>query len=174
MRTKGNDSKELAGDLREAVRAMDRGIPLQGVATYGELLGTQLASRRYQMFLLAAFAGLALLLATVGLYGVIAHSVTQRTAEVGVRMAFGASARDVTAMVLRQALALTAGGLGIGMALSLLLRQVLASEIFGISFLDPLVYIGVALALLGAAVAATMFPAKRAASIDPLQALRAE
>ena len=136
MRTKGNDPTKLAGDLPEAVRATDRGIPLERVATYAELLGNQLASRRYQMFLLAAFAGLALSLAAVGLYGVVSYGVTQRTAEIGIRIAFGASGRHLTAMVLRQALSLTVVGLGIGMALSVLLRQILVSEIFGIQFLD--------------------------------------
>jgi ABC-type antimicrobial peptide transport system permease subunit len=153
---------------------MDRGIPLEQVATYSELLASQLAPRRYQMILLATFAALALSLATVGLYGVVSYGVTQRTAEIGVRIAFGASARHVTTMVLRQALSLTAAGLGVGMASSVLLRQILVSEIFGIQFFDIPVYVGVSLVLLGVAMAAAIVPARRAASIDPLQALRTE
>jgi putative ABC transport system permease protein len=174
VRTKGNDPRKVAGDLRDAIPAMDRGIPLEQVATYSELLASQLAPRRYQMILLATFAALALSLATVGLYGVVSYGVTQRTAEIGVRIAFGASARHVTTMVLRQALSLTAAGLGVGMASSVLLRQILVSEIFGIQFFDIPVYVGVSLVLLGVAMAAAIVPARRAASIDPLQALRTE
>jgi putative ABC transport system permease protein len=172
--TKVNDPATVANDLRDAVRAIDRGIPLERVATYEELLGTQFAPRRYQMFLLAAFAGLALLLAAVGLYGVVSYAVTQREGEIGLRMAFGASLQDVTAMVLKQAFLLTASGVGIGVAMSLLTRHILANEIFGIQFLDLPVYVGVILLLATVALAAAAFPARRAASIDPMQTLRME
>ena len=172
--TKVNDPARVSNDLRDAVRVIDRGIPLERVATYEELLGTQFAPRRYQMFLLAAFAGLALLLATVGLYGVVSYAVSQREGEIGLRMAFGASLQDVTAMVLKQAFLLAASGLGIGVAMSLLTRQILANEIFGIQFLDLPVYVGVILLLATVALAAATFPARRAASIDPMQTLRME
>jgi predicted permease len=172
--TKVNDPPRVANDLRDAVRAIDRGIPLEQMATYEELLGTQFAARRYQMFLLAAFAGLALLLAAVGLYGVISYAVTQRKGEIGLRMALGASLQDVTVMVLKQAFLLAGFGLAIGMAMSLLTRQILANEIFGIHFLDLPVYVGVILLLPTVALAAAAFPARRAASIDPMQTLRME
>jgi len=172
--TKVNDPARVANDLRDAVRAIDRGIPLERVATYEELLGTQLAARKYQMFLLAAFAGLALLLAAVGLYGVVSYAVTQRKGEIGLRMAFGASLQDVTAMVLRQAFLLAGSGLGIGMVMSILTRQILANEIFGVHFLDVPVYLGVTLLVPAVALAAAAFPARRAASIDPMQTLRME
>jgi ABC-type antimicrobial peptide transport system permease subunit len=172
--TKVNDPARVANDLREAVRVIDRGIPLERVATYEELLGTQFAPRRYQTFLLSAFAGLALLLAAVGLYGVVSYAVTQRKGEIGLRMAFGASLQDVTAMVLRQAFLLAGSGLGIGMAMSLLTRQILANEIFGIQSLDLPVYVAVMLLLPTVALAAAAFPARRAASIDPMQTLRME
>jgi len=172
--TKVNDPARVANDLRDALRAIDRGIPLERTATYDELLGTQVAPLRYQMFLLAAFAGLALLLAAVGLYGVFSYAVTQRQREIGLRMAFGASLQDVTAMVLRQALLLAVFGLGIGMATSLLTRQILANELFGIRFLDLPVYLGVILLLATVALAAAALPARRAASIDPMQILRME
>ena len=164
----------VANDLRDAVRTIDRGIPVERVATYEELLGTQFAPRRYQMFLLAAFAVLALLLAAVGLYGVVSYAVTQRQGEIGLRMAFGASLQNVMAMVLKQAFLLAATGLGIGIAMSLLTRQILAKEIFGIHFLDLPVYVGVILLLATIAIAAAAFPARRAASIDPMQTLRME
>jgi putative ABC transport system permease protein len=172
--TKGNDPARVANDLRDAVHAIDRAIPLERVATYEELLGTQFAPRRYQMFLLATFAGLALLLAAVGLYGVVSYAVTQRTGEIGLRMAFGASLQDVTAMVLKQAFLLAGSGFGIGIAISLLTRQILANEIFGIHFLDPPVYVGVILLLATVALVAAALPARRAASIDPMQTLRME
>ena len=172
--TKVHDPATVANDLRDAVRAIDRGIPFERVATYEELLGTQFAARRYQMFLLAAFAGLALLLAAVGLYGVVSYAVTQRKGEIGLRMAFGASLQDVTAMVLKQAFLLAGSGVGIGMAMSLLTRKILANEIFGIQFLDLPVYVGVILLLATVALAAAAFPARRAASIDPMQTLRME
>jgi ABC-type antimicrobial peptide transport system permease subunit len=170
--TKLNDPARVANDLRDAVRAIDRGIPLERVATYEELLRTQFAPRRDQMFLLAALAGLALLLAAVGLYGVVSYAVTQRQGEIGLRMAFGASLQDVTVMVLKQAFLLAGSGLGIGMAMSLLTRQILANQTFGIHFLDLSVYVGVILLLATVALAAVAFPARRAASIDPMQALR--
>jgi putative ABC transport system permease protein len=172
--TQVNDPARVANDLRDAVRAIDRSVPLERVATYEELLGTQFAQRRYQMFLLAVFSGLALLLSAVGLYGVVSYGVTQRKGEIGLRMAFGASFEDVTAMVLKQAFLLAGSGLGIGMVMSLLTRQMLASEIFGIHLLDLPVYVGVILLLASVALAAAAFPARRAASIDPIETLRME
>lgn len=172
--TKITDPARAANDLRDAVRALDRGIPLERVATYEELLAAQFAPRRYQMFLLAAFAGLALLLAAVGLYGVVSYVVTQRQGEIGLRMAFGASSQDVTAMVLKQTFQLAGFGLGIGMAMSLLTRQILANEIFGIHFLDVPVYVGVMALVATVALGAAVCPARHAASIDPMQALRTE
>lgn len=174
LNAKINDPSRVANDLRDAVRAEDRGIPLERVATYEELLETQLAPRRYQMFLLAAFAGLALLLAAVGLYGVVSYAVTQRQGEIGLRMAFGASSEDVTAMVLKQAFLLAGSGLATGMVTSLLTRQILANEIFGINFLDLPLYLGVIVLLATVALAAAAFPARRAAAIDPMQTLRME
>lgn len=174
LNTKINDPSRAATDLRDAVRALDRGIPLERVATYEELLGAQFAPRRYQVFLLAAFAGLALLLAAVGLYGVVSYAVTQRQGEIGLRIAFGASLQDVMGMVLKQAFLLAGSGLGIGMAMSLLIRQILANEIFGAHFLDLPLYVGVIVLLATVALAAAAFPARRAASIDPMQSLRME
>jgi predicted permease len=174
LNTKVNDPARVINDLRDALAQIDRGIPLEGVATYEELLGIQIAARRYQMFLLATFAALALLLAAVGLYGVVSYGVTQRQGEIGLRIAFGASFQDVMAMVLKQAFLLAGFGLGIGMLMSLLIRQILANEIFGIHFLDLPLYGGVMLLLAVAALAAAAFPARRAASIDPIQTLRME
>jgi predicted permease len=174
LRTKVNDPARVIKDLRDALAQINRGIPLERATTYEELLGIQIAARRYQMFLLATFAGLALLLAAVGLYGVVSYAVTQRQGEIGLRMAFGASLQDVTAMVLKQAFLLAGFGLGIGMAMSLLTREILANEIFGIHFLDLPLYGGVMLLLAIVALAAAAFPARRAASIDPIQTLRME
>ena len=126
------------------------------------------------MLLLAAFGGLSLLLAAVGLYGVVAYAVTQRTQEIGLRMAFGATSRDVIEMVLRQALLLAGCGLAAGIGMAFAFRQVLRSEIFGIQSVDLPLYAELALLLLGVALAAAYAPARRAAAVDPTQALRSE
>jgi putative ABC transport system permease protein len=174
LHTNVSDPANAANDLRDAIGALDRGIPVEQLATYEELLAAQFAPRRYQMFLLAAFAGLALLLAAVGLYGVVSYAVTQRQGEIALRMAFGASLQDVVAMVLKQLFLLAGSGFGVGTAMSLLTRQILANEIFGIHLLDLPVYLGVILLLATVALAAVAFPARRAASIDPMQTLRME
>ncbi len=174
VRTNENDPANTALEVRDALAAMDRNIPLERLATYDELLDDQLGPRRYETFLLATFGGLALLLAAVGLYGVVSHAVSQRTREIGLRMAFGASAGEVTGMVLRQALLLAGCGLGMGIPISVAFRRVLASEIFGVSLVDVPVYVCVSLVLLSVTLVATILPAWRAASIDPMLALRTE
>jgi putative ABC transport system permease protein len=178
VRTKGKigdgRAAQLTGDLRTAVRAMDRGIPVENVATYDELLAGMLAPRRFEMLLLTAFGMLALVLAAVGLYGVVSYAVTQRAREIGLRIALGASRGDVVEMILGQALWLAACGIGVGTALAWIFRHVLASAIFGIGLVDFPVYFGVTLLLLGIALAAALLPARRAARVDPMEALRSE
>jgi len=174
LRTKGGDAAGMLNEARAAVAAVDGKIPLHDVATYEEILAGELGPRRYETFLLTSFGGLALLLAAVGLYGVVSYSVAQRTQEIGLRMAFGASESDVMTLVLRQALLLTCCGLAVGMAMAVMLRQTLAAVLFGVRFLDLPVYTGVAMTLLLVALAAGYLPARRAANVDPMEALRSE
>ncbi len=174
LRNKRGDPTEVINSVRAAVMTLDHGIPLTSVATYDEILATQLGPRRYEMLLLAAFGGLALLLAAVGLYGVVSYAVTQRTQEMALRIAFGATRKTVVALVLRQALLLTGCGLFAGVLMALSLRRVLAATLFQVRYLDLPVYVGVSITLLIVALAAAYFPARRAASTDPMEALRAE
>jgi len=175
LRTKIGDAAGVLNEARTAVAAVDAKIPLHDVATYEEILASELGPRRYEMLLLVSFGGLALLLAAVGLYGgVVSYSVAQRTQEIGLRMAFGANESDVMTLVLRQALLLTCCGLVAGMAMAVVLRQTLAAVLFGVRFLDLPVYAVVATTLLVVALAAAYLPARRAASVEPMEALRAE
>jgi ABC-type antimicrobial peptide transport system permease subunit len=174
LRSRTDDSAILLGTLRNAVEAQNRTIPLHDVQTYDEILAQRLGPRRYEMLLLAAFGGLALLLAAVGLYGIVSYSVAQRTQEMGLRMAFGASRNDVILLVLRQALLLTGCGLASGLVLAFSFRSILAAILGKMSFLDLPVYGGAMFILLAVASLAAYLPARRAASVNPIQALRSE
>lgn len=174
LRTKRGGPAEILGSAQAAVAALDHGIPLYNVATYDDILAEQLGPRRYEMLLLTAFGGLALVLAAVGLYGVVSYAVAQRTQEMGLRMAFGASKNDIVALVLRQALLLTGYGLFAGVALAVSFRQAMTAVLFEVRFLDLPVYGGVTVTMFMVALAAAYFPARRAASINPMDALRSE
>lgn len=174
MRTRGDDPAQGVNQLRSAVESVDRSIPLDNVATYDELLASEFAPRRYEMFLLTAFGALSLALAAVGLYGVVSYAVSQRTREIALRMALGATAGNVTRMVLGQALTLAGYGLAAGVGLAFLGRHVLASAIFGIRALDIPTYAAVSLLLLATTFAAAYLPARRAVGVDPMRALRSE
>ena len=139
-----------------------------------QLIGSSVASRKLSMFLLITFASLALLLAAVGLYGVISYSVTQRTQEIGIRMALGASRRDVLGMVISQASKLAAIGLGIGLIMALALTGIIYKMLFGIRPSDPLTFACILLLLIGVALLASYIPARRATKVDPMVALRYE
>jgi predicted permease len=162
----------LAPAVRSAVLSLDRNQPVSDVSTLASWLSESTAQRRFNALLMALFAGLALVLAAVGLYGVVASSVTERTREIGVRVALGAAPRDVTRAVLRQGLGLVASGIGIGLVASLALARALASLLFGISPNDPSTLAGVAILLGGVAMLASWMPARRATRLDPLSALR--
>jgi putative ABC transport system permease protein len=139
-----------------------------------EILSHSLAQRRFTMALLSAFGALALLLAAVGIYGVMSYMVAQRTGEIGIRMALGAQKRDILELVSRDGMLRTGFGLLAGLLVSLVLARVLTSQLFAVSALDPLTFGEVLLLLAGVALLACYVPARRAARVDPMAALRYE
>jgi len=165
---------ELATSARNAVASVDPEVPVAQVETMEQVVSASLGSPRFLLILLGAFAVTAALLAAVGLYGVLAYTVTQRRAELGVRMALGAGGPDVVRLVLRHGMALALTGVALGLPAALLLSRFLESQLFEVSAADPLAYASVSVLLLVIAAVATLVPAWRAARVDPLQALRAE
>ncbi len=164
----------LAPSVRAAIRAIDPEMPVSDLRMLDDVVADSARSRRWTMALLAAFASLALLLALIGIYGVMAWLVAQRTREIGIRMALGANASQVRAMVVGYSLKLSAAGMAIGLAGAFALRRVLASLVFDVSPSDPAIYAGVAAVLLAAAMLASYLPARRASRVDPSVALRWE
>jgi ABC-type antimicrobial peptide transport system permease subunit len=160
--------------MRAAVRAVEREQPVYNVLTMRQLLGRAVAPRRISMLLLNAFAVLALGLAAVGIYGVMAYGVAQRRREIGVRMALGAHRADVLRLVVGQGMALALAGVGVGLVAAFGLTRVLASLLYGVSRTDPRVFFGLSALLVAVALVACWLPARRASGLDPLAALRTE
>jgi len=173
VRTDG-DPAALAGSVRAALKAIDPGIPLNQPTTMAQFVADSMADRRLTMVLLAAFAGLALVLASLGVYSVMAYSVGQRAGEIGLRMALGARATDVRTMVVRHGLALTGIGIAIGLATALALTRLMNTLLYGVGASDPLTYLGIAALLAAVAALACWMPAQRAARVDPMVALRGD
>jgi predicted permease len=168
------DPASLAGAVRREVAAVDPDQPTADVTTLEQTLSQSVAPRRFNMLLLGVFAFIALLISTVGVYGVVAYSVTQRTHEVGIRMALGAQRGDVLRMVIGQGLKLALIGVAIGVAGALALTRFLASLLYGVKPTDPLTFIAVSVILIAVALLACYIPARRASKIDPMVALRYE
>jgi putative ABC transport system permease protein len=168
------DSASLAPALRNAVREIDPALPVYDVMTMNERLSNSVASRRFNLALLGGFASLALLLAGVGVYGVISYVVTQRRHEIGIRMALGAQSADVMRLFIKQGMALVLLGVALGSAGAFALTRVMQGLLFDLSANDPLTFASVALLLSLIALAACYLPARRAARIDPLASLRQE
>jgi putative ABC transport system permease protein len=168
------ETSGLAALLREKVHLVDPLIPVPGARSLESIVTTSLGSERFRTQLLTLFAGLALLLASVGIAGVMSQSVRQRTAEIGVRMALGAEPRRVVLGLLAEGMRLTALGLAFGVAGALAVSRVLSSFLYGVGSADPATYAVVGLLLAASAALACWIPARRAASIDPMRALRAE
>ena len=164
----------IAAAVRQAVWSVNRNVRINEVATMDQVIGTSLALRRFPLTMFGLFAIAALLLAALGLYGVLAYSVSQRTTEIGVRMALGARPREVLRMVLRQGMVLVIVGVAIGVAGALALRNVLIGLLFEVKPTDPATLIFAALVLITVALAACLIPARRATRVDPLVALRCE
>jgi putative ABC transport system permease protein len=173
LRTDG-DPESLTGAVRQAVRAADPDQPISNIATMGEVLGQEAAQRRLGMILLTAFAVLALLLASLGIYGVLAYFVAQHRNEIGVRLALGATPARILLLVLRKGMGLTLLGVAIGLAASFVLTRLLTSLLFGVQAVDPLTFAVVPLLLAVVALLACWIPARRAAKVDPMVALRYE
>jgi putative ABC transport system permease protein len=166
--------ESLSAAAQNAVWAVDKDQPVVNVKTMEHYLSTAVAARRFNMTLLAAFAAVAMALAMVGIYGVISYTVTQRTHEIGIRMALGAGQRDVLKLVFGQAIRLSVIGVGIGVAASFALTRVMSSLLFGVTATDPLTFIVIPLILTGVALGACFVPARRATKVDPMIALRYE
>ena len=173
VRTAG-DPAALVASVRSEMRALNKDVPVFSVQTMEERIGGQLAADRMIAVLLSVFAGGALLLAAIGIYGVMGYAVAQRTHEIGIRIALGAEQRDILRLVLGQGVLLILIGAGIGLVLAFAATRVLQSLLFGVSATDPLTFAVVLLVLVGVALLACYLPARRATKVDPLVALRYE
>jgi putative ABC transport system permease protein len=172
VRSSGNDPLRLAAAVQAAVHRVDKQTPVYGVAALDSRLGDQLAERRYQTTLLIGFSLVALLMAAIGICGLIQYSVATRTHEIGIRLAVGAEAGDVFRMILGEGLKLSLTGLGLGLAGAFWLNRAFSGLLFGVTPNDPLTLAAVSLLLTAAAAAACFFPARRAMKIEPVVALR--
>ncbi|HEV2664544.1 MAG TPA: ABC transporter permease [Blastocatellia bacterium] len=173
IRTRG-DAAAVTSAARNVIRALDPEQPVADVRTMESLIGTSVARARFNTLLLTIFATVALLLAGVGIYGVMAYSVAQRTHEIGVRIALGARATDVLRLVVRRGMALALAGVAIGVAASFGLTWLMETLLFNVSVTDPLTFAGIPLVLVFVAMMACLIPARRAAKVDPMVALRYE
>jgi predicted permease len=169
-RTQG-DPAPLAGPVRRVISSIDPAIPLYNVATMEERMARTLEPARFNTVLLGLLGGVGLLLAAVGIYGVIAYFATQRTSEIGIRMALGASRRDVVLLVIRQAVSPVLVGVGLGAGGALLASRAIATQLVNVRPTDPLTFVAVAATLIIVGFCAALIPARRAASVDPTRAL---
>jgi putative ABC transport system permease protein len=168
------DPQQLVGPLRQAVRDVDPDMPVSNLTPLAQIVSDSIDEPRFFAFLVAVFAALALLLAAIGIYGVMAYAVAQRTAEIGVRMALGAGRREVFGLIVGDGLKLAAAGIGVGLILSLALSRTIRTLLFGVAAADPLTFGATTALLVAVAAVASVIPAHRAARVDPIVALRME
>jgi putative ABC transport system permease protein len=168
------DPLTIVAAARNEIHRVDPAQPISNVRTMDEVLGEETASRRLGMTLITIFAALALLLATIGIYGVLAYFVVQHTQEIGVRVALGAQRRDILALVLRRGMTLTLVGVAVGVAAAFALTRLMASLLYGVGTTDPLTYATIAVLLTVVALIACYVPARRAMKVDPMVALTYE
>lgn len=173
IRTTG-DPMSIAGSVRSALQSLDPSLPVSPPRTLDDVVGASLTQRRFNMTLLIVFAGIALILAIAGIYGTVAYSVAQRTQEIGIRVALGATSREILGLVLFGSLKPVVAGLAIGLVAALALTRVLSGLVYGVSTTDPVTFISLPLVLGLVAFLAGLFPALRASRIDPLEALRVD
>jgi putative ABC transport system permease protein len=169
-----DDPMKMVAAIRHEVQAIDQDLPLTGIKTMDQYLSESIANPRFQSRVLSLFAAIALLLAAVGLYGVMSYAVAQRTHEIGVRVALGARSSDVLKLVVGKGLRLTLIGIAIGLVAAVALTRLLASLLFGVSTTDPATFVIIALLLISVALLACYLPARRATKVDPMVALRYE
>jgi predicted permease len=173
VRTSG-DPASLVSAIRDRIHTVDEELPVYDVRTMNNVIAESVEQRRFAMLLISIFAGVALLLASVGLYAVMSNLVAQRTREIGIRVALGARRFDVLKLIVRQGALLTLAGIGLGLVCSFALTRTMESLLFGISARDPLVFIVIPILLTGVALVASLVPARRATRVDPIEALRCE
>jgi len=173
IRTSG-DPMGVAGPVRAALQALDPALPVSPPRTLDDVVGASLTQRRFNMTLLIVFAAIALILAIAGIYGTVAYAVAQRTQEIGIRVALGATSREILSMVLFGSLKPVIAGLAIGIVAALALTRLLSGLVYGVSTTDPVTFISLPLLLGVVAFLAGLFPALRASRIDPLEALRVD
>jgi putative ABC transport system permease protein len=169
-----SEPKLVIGAVRNEVSLLDKNLPVINVRTMDELLRRSTAEPRFRALLLALFAAIAIILSALGIYGVISYSVTQRTREIGIRLALGAKRQDIIRMVVRQGMLLTLAGVVIGLGAAFMLTRALSDFLFTVSATDALTFVAVSLLLTGAALGACFAPARRATRVDPMVALRYE
>jgi ABC-type antimicrobial peptide transport system permease subunit len=162
----------LEPQIRHEIQSIDPGLPVFGVASMNDVLDRSLASRRFSADLVGGFAGLAVLLAAIGIYGLVAYMVGQRSREIGIRMALGARRENILRMFLRKGVALAGVGVVAGLVFSASTASVMASLLYGVRPHDPAVFLIVPLLLFGTAVLASYLPARRATEVDPISAFR--
>jgi predicted lysophospholipase L1 biosynthesis ABC-type transport system permease subunit len=172
IRTSSEDPLAMAGALRAAVGRVEKDAAIYGVAPLEQQLGTSLTQRRFQTLLLTGFSVVALLMAAVGIYGLIQYSIATRTREIGLRLAVGAQAGDIFRMIIGEGLMLSVTGVGLGLVGALWFGGAASSLLFGVTASDPLTFTTVSLLLTAVAIAACYFPARRAMKVDPIRALR--
>jgi predicted permease len=164
----------LADAVRAEVYAVDANLPVSNVSTLDAIVATSISQQRFYMLLLTIFASVALVLAAIGIFGVLSYAVSQRMREIGIRMALGASGRTLVSLIVGQALVLVVSGVLAGTIAALFVSQTMTKMLFGISAADPVTFAGVAAILVGVALFASYLPARRATRVDPIVALRAE
>jgi len=174
LRTPRAGSEQLAAEIRQAVWSVDPNLPVADVATQEEIYKKSMARVSFTMVMLALAGGMALLLGMIGIYGVISYSVTQKTKEIGIRTALGASESQVVSMFVYRGLRLSIVGVALGLAGAVASTRLMTSLLFGVSAMDPVTYAAVAAAVIAAAVAASYVPSRAAARTVPLEALRVE
>jgi len=164
----------LADATRAQVATVDANLPLSNVSTFDAIVSKSISQERFYMTLLSVFAAVALVLAAIGIFGVLSYAVSQRTREIGIRMALGAQGGTVIALIVRQAMLLVAAGVAAGSIVALFLSRTMAKMLFSISPTDPATFVSVGGVLVAVALFASYLPARRATRVDPIVALRAE